>query len=95
MLQAIQTKYIGPRNVRGSRIVAWCDARRIVRGYDDSKNAGDNHTQVAAELAHSLDWDGSWHGGGLPSGGYCFVQVDRHHPDAAFTVIRSFAKATA
>lgn len=77
MLQAITTKYLGPTNHRGSRIVAQCNAKRIVVEWDDSLDVAENHTRAAQNLATQLGWDGPWHGGALPesnSHAYCFVQ---------------------
>lgn len=56
-MQAIQTKYHGPTNVRGSRISAKCDAKRIVLSWDHSLDADGNHKMAAAELIKRLGWD--------------------------------------
>ena len=85
MRQAIVTKYHGPTNTRGSRITARAEAGSVTVDYDHALNAGDNHLAAARRLAEKLGWSGDWFGGGLPSGGYCFVCADRA-PDSAFTV---------
>lgn len=73
MTQAIQTKFIGPGNVRGSRIVAKCDAKRIVVSWDYALNPGDNHRAAAKKLILQLGWYGHWVQGSLPDGTDCFV----------------------
>jgi len=85
MRQAIATKYHGPTNTRGSRISARAEAGAVSVDYDHALNAADNHLAAARRLAEKLGWSGEWFGGGLPSGGYCFVCAD-HAPDSAFTV---------
>ena len=56
-MQAIQTKYIGPSNVRGSRVSAACQAKRIIVEWDDGLNSDDNHAAAARMLAQRLGWD--------------------------------------
>lgn len=82
-MQAIQTRYLGPTNYRGSRIKATADAGSITVGYDHSKNMGEDVHRVAAEaLLVKLGWDTA-HGyrpfhlvaGALPGGDYAFVIV--------------------
>jgi hypothetical protein len=68
MFQAIVTKYIGPTNYRGSRIVAKAAAGRIYVSYDHALNIDDNHLAAARALARKYGWPGEWHGGGMPSG---------------------------
>jgi hypothetical protein len=68
MFQAIVTKYIGPTNYRGSRIVAKAAAGRIYVSYDHALNIEDNHTAAAEALANKFGWAGWWRGGGMPSG---------------------------
>lgn len=85
MRQAIVTKFHGQTNTRGSRITARAEAGSVTVDYDHALNAGDNHLAAARRLAEKLDWQGDWFGGGLPSGGYCFVCADRA-PDSAFKV---------
>jgi hypothetical protein len=75
-MQAITTKYIGPTNFRGSRVKATCQARSVTIDWDDGLNSDDNHDAAAQALAHKLDWNGKWFGGGLPGGkGNCYVRV--------------------
>ena len=87
MYQAITTKYLGPTNVRGSRIKATAAAKSITVDYDDALNSADNHACAALNLAHQLQWGGRWYGGGSPDGaGYCFV-LDTGDKRDGFTVV--------
>lgn len=54
--QAIETKYMGPTNYRGSRIKASCEAGAITIGWDDSLNSDDNHIKAANALMTKLNW---------------------------------------
>jgi hypothetical protein len=79
-MQAILTKYLGPTNHRGSRIVAWCQAGRLTFAWDDALSVDQNHDAVARGLAQKLGWLEDTHGrlagGGLPNGmGNCYVFV--------------------
>lgn len=67
-MQAIQTKYVGPTNYRGTRIIARADAGRIVHHYDYSLGDIGNHKAAAHALADKLGWGGTWVGGNLPDG---------------------------
>lgn len=64
-MQAITTKYIGPTNVRGSRIKATAQAGSITLNWDHSLNPDQNHCAAAKALANKLGWwnYGTWHGG--------------------------------
>jgi len=77
-MQAIQTKYIGPRNVRGSRVKAWTPGgSSITLHWDSSKDSDDNHVAAARALCEKLKWDGRWIGGGTKCGSV-FVCDDIH-----------------
>lgn len=74
--QAITTKYIGPSNVRGSRVKATASAGSVTLSWDDALNIDDNHARAARALADKFGWRGIWHAGGLPKGnGNVFVCV--------------------
>jgi hypothetical protein len=91
IVQAITTKYIGPSNVRGSRIKAKAAAGSITIGRDDSLNIEQNHAKAAEALARKFGWHGNYFQGGSPNeDGYCFVCVDgiETRPDAAFTIAK-------
>lgn len=82
--QAIVTKFLGPTNVRGSRVKATCDADSLTVNWDHSLGIEDNHRKAAEALQHKLGWDtefyGALHMGGLPGSGYAFVFEDKPNP---------------
>lgn len=47
-MQAIRTKFAGPTDTRGSRIVATSHYGRTVTSYDHALSAGENHAAAAA-----------------------------------------------
>lgn len=55
-MKAIQTKYYGPTDTTGSRIVASCDGGRITMGYDHALDSDGNHRKAAELLARKLGW---------------------------------------
>jgi hypothetical protein len=84
--QAITTKYIGPTNVRGSRVKALSAAKNITLHWDYALNPDDNHRVAAETLAEKLGWEGCWYGGSLPGGnGNCYVRAD-NPADSAFRI---------
>lgn len=76
-MQAIQTKYHGPSNVRGSRIIARASAGSVIVGYDHRLDIEENHKAAAHALAVKLDWLSDAYGslvcGSLPDGSYAHV----------------------
>ena len=54
--QSITTRYAGPSDSRGSRVIAKCDAGRITVPWDHALNAPDNHAAAALQLHHKLGW---------------------------------------
>jgi hypothetical protein len=89
MRQSITTKYIGPSNVRGSRIKATARKRSNLGGemsltvpyqYEGTEQ---EHCKAAKALARKLDWSGLWVGGGnVDENGYVFVNVAAHYEGA-------------
>lgn len=75
MRQAIQTKYIGPTNTKGSRIKATAFGGSVTVSYDDALSQEKNHQAAAIALAEKLGWSGAIHGGGTLTG-YVFVFPD-------------------
>lgn len=76
--QAIVTRFRGPTNVRGSRIIASCEAGRIMVDCDDRLDIAENHAAAAAMLADKMGWrerDELACGG--TKDGYVFVLVPR------------------
>lgn len=68
-MQTITTKYHGPGNVCGSRIIArTTSGERKTFAYQPALNADDNHMDAAYELAKSLKWPGTWRGGHIKGG---------------------------
>ena len=55
-MQVIKTKYFGPTNVKGSRIIAACDAGRITMSYNYAANIGDSHREACEALRDKLGW---------------------------------------
>lgn len=73
-LQAIETKYHGPTNFRGSRHSARAEAGRILVSCPSELNVVECHAYAARKLAEKLGWQGRWHMGGTKAG-YVFVCV--------------------
>lgn len=77
-MQAIETKYLGPTNSRGSRVKATCEAGSVVIEWDDALDSPENHDNAVRQLIARLDWAsaarGDWYRGGLKgSRGYVYV----------------------
>ena len=72
-VQAIVTKYIGPRSVKGSRVKATAQAGSVTLDWDDTLNPDGNHIAAARALASRYGWSGNWHQGALPDGTTVFV----------------------
>ena len=77
MRQAIQTKYFGPGNVRGSRVKAFADGGSLILSWNHALNAEGNHIAAAMALARKLGWTGVWSGGSTHGSGYAFVQASQ------------------
>lgn len=79
MIQAIETKYLGPTNEKQGRIKAHCDAGSKTTIWNHSLDQYQNHYYAAKALATKLGWEGhgQLHGGSLPGAnkGYAFVFV--------------------
>lgn len=72
-MKAIVTKYHGPTNVRGSRIIAREeDGASVRRSYDHAYTSTENHRRAAEELANKLGWTGRLVQGSI-KGGYVHV----------------------
>jgi len=80
-MQAIQTKYLGPTNHRGSRVKATCAAGSVIVSWDYSlpNNIEENHRAAAYFLAvNKLKWDpwlkfANFETGQLADGSYVHV----------------------
>lgn len=84
MRQGITTRYIGPSNVKGSRIKATARKADRARGWKEMshtrsyqyRSSQEEHTLAAQELATKLGWHGLWIGGGKPEeDGYHYVNT--------------------
>ncbi len=74
MRQAIVTKFVGPTNRLGSRVIARASAGRMTFHWDHSLGIEDNPARAARLYAQAKEWPGHWHGGGMPDGsGFVFV----------------------
>jgi len=71
---AIQTKYLGPTDARGSRIKAWTETGHAVTvGYPhEAREGAAAHSVAALALAAKLGWDGTLIAGATDRG-YVFV----------------------
>ena len=77
-MKAIETKYIGPNNVRGSRIKAYdSDRNQVTLSYDDGLNFDDNSWAAVNALCAKMHWSGKMAMGGTKRGNV-FVFLDFH-----------------
>jgi hypothetical protein len=82
-MQSIETKYIGPSVVRGSRVKATCSGgMNITLEWDNRLSSDENHDAAAAALIKRLGWHkdsepgatyGDWHSGATKGGGRVYV----------------------
>jgi hypothetical protein len=85
-MQAIEVKYVGASNYRGSRWRASCASGSVSIPYDSGTKMipGEENAAVAAQaLCAKLGWSGTMHGGQLKNGNWVFVFEDstfRHVP---------------
>ncbi len=76
-MKAITTKYAGPTNTRGSRIIASDeDGNRITIPYPYELSGEDVHRKAAQALCNKMNWGGSLAAGSTKKG-YVFVFVER------------------
>ncbi len=81
-MQAIHTTYKAPTDTRGSKIIAKCDAKKIILSWDYDLGVEDNHRAAAEELVRRLEWNTPNYGrlisGALPNqGGYAHVMTGK------------------
>lgn len=74
MMKAIQVKYLGPTNCKGSRwkAKAWPNLS-VTLPYDYALNGGDNARAAANALANKMGWNHPTGAGQLPNGDYVFT----------------------
>lgn len=82
--QAIVTHYLGPTNVRGSRIKATAQAGSVTLHYASELDTFDNHARAAVALANRFGWleCQSMVSGALPDGSYVFCMVTKQAPSS-------------
>jgi hypothetical protein len=70
--RAIRTRYVGPTNTRGSRIIADAGDRasRVVVSYDPALNTDQNHAYAAVLVTRKMGWDDPQYFTPLVGGGY-------------------------
>ena len=86
-MQAIETKYHGATNTKGSRISATSESGiRVYIGYPHELDTAEAHAKAAHELCAKLNWSGTYHGGATKDG-YVFVSVDN---GPTFSIPRTF-----
>lgn len=79
---AIETRYIGPTNTRGSRVVAETTDVRPSTGRKDrlslpwaqNANSSENHAGAAEALARKLELAGNWYLVGETGRGYLWAR---------------------
>lgn len=77
-MQAIHTYFLAASNTRGPRIVAKCDAGKVIVPYSHEGDEQHAHAIAAMELVRSLGWAeycGQWACGGIDKGDYVFVNI--------------------
>ncbi len=62
-MQAIRTRYHGPTNSRGSRIIAKCGAGSVTMPYNHALNLDGNHAAAARLMLERMGWTGIYNGG--------------------------------
>lgn len=79
-MQAIETRYLGPTDTKGSRVTARCDAGRIAVSWNYALGIEENHRAAAEALRVKLGW-GEEHYGKIISGstrdGYVHIMTGR------------------
>jgi hypothetical protein len=80
--QAIETRYFGPTNVKGSRVKAECAAGSVTIDWASELNVDQNHYRAAWMLIEKLGWNKTSRVTGLKMGqlkrgSYVFVLVER------------------
>jgi len=70
-MKAIRTRYVGPSNTKGSRIIADDgDGNRATVGYEHALNSEGNHRLAAEALMAKMGWSGHLTVGWWKSDGY-------------------------
>jgi hypothetical protein len=84
IMQAIEVKYFGPTNNRGSRWKATAAAGSVSVSYDYSLNSTDNAVAAAKALVDKFEWGNVvLHGGQLANGNYVFTVTNPRLEEAS------------
>jgi hypothetical protein len=69
--RAIRTRFVGPTNTRGSRVIADAGDRasRVVLDWDHALNTDENHAAAAVAVTEKMGWNGQYYSP-LVGGGY-------------------------
>jgi len=67
-MQAIETKYMGPTNHRGSRVKAKCEGGQITVSWNYALNSQENHAAAIEALMERLDWEYNYYLGATENG---------------------------
>ena len=81
-MQAIRTRYHGPTNVRGSRIIAKCEGGSFTMSYNHALSLEGNHDATARLLLEKLGWPNVYFGG-VFEGDYYWVAETSWHKTCA------------
>lgn len=76
----IQTEFLGPDDLHGSRIKATWDQSAIIIDRDMSKRIEECHEQAAEMVAKECGLKGALIGGEKGGGGYVFILLDKYNP---------------
>ena len=75
--QAIETRYLGPTNMKGARIKAIAWAGSIIVPYYHALTSEENHCVAQLALRQKLGWQGKYaQGGNVKGDGYYFVNIE-------------------
>jgi hypothetical protein len=75
-MKAIETRYVGPTNTKGSRIIASdSDGNRVSISYPHELSGEACHRAAADRLCEKMGWTGR-RAGGATKRGYVFVFLD-------------------
>ena len=80
-MKAIQTRYLGPTNYRGSRIKAFAEGvKSLTIPYPYELSGDAVHRKAAEALCDRMGWAGDLACGGLPNGDYAFTFASTTKP---------------
>jgi len=77
MYQAIETRFAGPTNHRGARIIVRAQAGRMTVPWDHALNSDENHRVAAEMFAQKWGWGRVKGGANARGDGYCFICIDK------------------